>query len=159
MRNEMKQFVLLSFFDAYNERGNKMKFVRLSWIQNWGMKWNVFYQSVYLTWIQVWVVKWNVTCLSVCLTLTPTFGVKWNVVCPSVCLSYVDLNIRVEMKRSLSYVDPSMRKKGKDLTRSYNKSHYTNRNVERAKRQHKIVTKMIDYTAIGDRLRTVCWSS
>ena len=34
MRNEMKRFVRLSFLDAYNERWNKMKFVRLSWIQN-----------------------------------------------------------------------------------------------------------------------------
>ena len=55
-----------------------------------------------------------------------------------VCLSYVDSNIRVEMKRNLSvcpsYLDPTLGvkwnvvcpvrldKKGRDLTQSYNKS-------------------------------------
>ena len=46
-------------------------------------------------------------------------------------------------------------KKGKDLNQSYDKSPYTNRNVKRAKWQHKNVTKTFDYTAIADRLRMV----
>ena len=31
-------------------------------------------------------------------------------------------------------------------------------NSEKAKRQHKIATKISDYTTIADRLRTVSWS-
>ena len=45
--------------------------------------------------------------------------------------------------------------KGRDLTQSYDKSPYTNRNVKRAKWQHKQRHKKFDYTAIADRLRTV----
>ena len=50
-------------------------------------------------------------------------------------------------------------KEGRDLTKSYGKSPYTNRNVKKATWQHKNVTKKVDYTAIADRLRTVKWSN
>ena len=43
-------------------------------------------------------------------------------------------------------------KKGRDLTQSHDKSPYTNRNVKRAKWQHK---NAIDYSAIADQLRIV----
>ena len=45
------------------------------------------------------------------------------------------------------------RENRRDLTQSYDKSPYTNRNVKRAKCQHKL--KKFDYTAFADRLRTV----
>ena len=42
------------------------------------------------------------------------------------------------------------REKGRDLTQSYDKSPYTNRNVKRAKWQHKQRHKKFDYTAVAD---------
>ena len=51
------------------------------------------------------------------------------------------------------------RKKGRDLTQSYDKSPYTSRNVKREKWQHKQCHKKFAYTAIADRLRTVGWSN
>ena len=51
------------------------------------------------------------------------------------------------------------REKGRDLTQSYDKSPYTNRNVKRAKWQHKQRHKKFDYTTVVDRLRTVSWSN
>ena len=53
----------------------------------------------------------------------------------------------------------SIREKGRNLTQSYDKSPYTNRNVKRAKLQHKQRHKKVDYTAVVDRLRTVSWSN
>ena len=50
------------------------------------------------------------------------------------------------------------REKGRDLTQSYDKSPYTNRNVKRAKLQHKQRHKKFD-TAVSDRLRAVSWSN
>ena len=52
------------------------------------------------------------------------------------------------------------REKGRYLThdQSYDKSPYTNRNVKRAKWQHKQRHKKFDHTAVTDRLRTVSWS-
>ena len=50
---------------------------------------------------------------------------------------------------------PSKEKKGRDLTQSYDKSPYTNRNVKRAKLKHKQRHKKFDYRAVADRLRTV----
>ena len=50
----------------------------------------------------------------------------------------------------------TIREKGRDLTQSYDKSPYTNRNVKRAKWQHK---QRFDYTAVANRLRTVSWSN
>ena len=49
--------------------------------------------------------------------------------------------------------------KGWDLTQFYDKSPYTNRNVKRAKWQHKQRHKKFDKTAIADRLRTASWSN
>ena len=42
------------------------------------------------------------------------------------------------------------KKKGRDLTQSYDKSPYTNRNVKRANWQHKQRHKKFDYTAVAD---------
>ena len=36
---------------------------------------------------------------------------------------------------------------------------YTHRKLEKAKRQHKNITKHFDYTPFAGRLRTVSWSS
>ena len=47
------------------------------------------------------------------------------------------------------------REKGKDLTKSYEKSPYANSIVKRAKWRHKKATKKFDCTAIADRLKTV----
>ena len=49
-------------------------------------------------------------------------------------------------------------KKGRDRTQSYDKSPYTNRNVKRAKRQHKQRHKKVRLHS-ADRLRTVSWSN
>ena len=40
----------------------------------------------------------------------------------------------------------------------YDKSPYTNKNVNRAKWQHEQRHKKLDYTAIADRLGTAIWS-
>ena len=45
----------------------------------------------------------------------------------------------------------------KDLTESYGKSLYTNRNLKKAKWQHKNATKKFDYPAILDGRRTESW--
>ena len=49
--------------------------------------------------------------------------------------------------------------KGRDLTRSYNKSPYTDRKIQKAKWQHKNAIKNFYYTTIADRLRKVSWSN
>ena len=51
---------------------------------------------VRLAWIRIWGVKWNVVCPSVCFTSIPIWGVTRN---SFVCLSYLDPNMRDEMKR------------------------------------------------------------
>ena len=51
------------------------------------------------------------------------------------------------------------RQKGGDLTQSYDKSPYTNRNVKRENDNTSNATKKFDLTAIADRLRTVSWSN
>ena len=48
------------------------------------------------------------------------------------------------------------KKKGRELTQSFEKSHYTNRKFEKANGQQKD-TKNFDYTTTADRLRTVSW--
>ena len=51
-------------------------------------------------------------------------------------------------------------KNGRDLTQSYDKSPYNNRNVKGANWQHKTPPKRkFDYIAIADRLRTVSLSN
>ena len=45
--------------------------------------------------------------------------------------------------------------KGRDLTKSYDKSPYTDREIQKATWQHKISTKNFDYLTIAGRLRTV----
>ena len=45
------------------------------------------------------------------------------------------------------------------MTQFYDKSPYTNRNVKRAKWQHKERHKKFDYTTVADQLRTVSWSN
>ena len=47
-----------------------------------------------------------------------------------------------------------LREKGRDLTQSYDKSPFTNRNVKMSKWQHKQRHKKFDYTAVVDRLRS-----
>ena len=47
------------------------------------------------------------------------------------------------------------REKGRDLTKSYDKSPFTHRTLRKATWQHKNATKNFDYTTIADRLRTV----
>ena len=47
------------------------------------------------------------------------------------------------------------REKGRDQSRSYDKSPYTHKKIQKATWQHKNVTKNFDYTTITDRLRTV----
>ena len=42
------------------------------------------------------------------------------------------------------------RKKGRYLTQSYDKSSYTNRQIQKAKWQHKHASKYFDYTTIAD---------
>ena len=54
---------------------------------------------------------------------------------------------------------PSKRKKGRNLTQSYDKIPYTNRTVKRAKWQHKQRQRKFDFTSIADRLRTVSMSN
>ena len=51
------------------------------------------------------------------------------------------------------------REKGRDLTRSHDKSPYISRNVKRAEWQHKQRHKKFDNTAVADRQRTVSWSN
>ena len=51
------------------------------------------------------------------------------------------------------------RETGRDLTRSYDKSPYANRKVQKAKLQPKYVNKNFDYTKIANRLRTVSRSN
>ena len=52
-----------------------------------------------------------------------------------------------------------LKRKGRDLTQSYDKSPYTHRKIPKTTWQHKNATKIFDYTAIADRLRTVSSSS
>ena len=54
---------------------------------------------------------------------------------------------------SPTFSSENLRGKRKNLTWSYEKFPYTNRNVKRAKWQHSNTTKRFDYTAIADRLR------
>ena len=49
------------------------------------------------------------------------------------------------------------RKKGRDLTQSYDKNPYTNRNVKSDNIYN--ATKKFDYTAVADRLRTISCSN
>ena len=53
----------------------------------------------------------------------------------------------------------ALREKGRDLTQSYDKSPYIDRKFRKATRQHKNVTKNVDYTTIAERLRTVSWGN
>ena len=52
-----------------------------------------------------------------------------------------------------------LRQKGGDLTQSYDKSPYTNRNVKRQSDNTINATKKFDETAIAERLRTVSSSN
>ena len=51
------------------------------------------------------------------------------------------------------------REKGRDLTQSYDKSPFTNRNVKGQGDNTNNATKKFDYRAVADRLRTVSWSN
>ena len=44
------------------------------------------------------------------------------------------------------------KKKGRDLTQSYEKSPYTHKKIQKATWQHKNTNKNFDYTTIADRL-------
>ena len=56
-----------------------------------------------------------------------------------------------QIRRDLS----PTREKGRDLTKSCDKSLYSHRKVQKVTWQHKNATKNFDYTTIADRLRTV----
>ena len=51
------------------------------------------------------------------------------------------------------------REKDGDLTQSYDKNPFTDRNTNKAKWQHKNATKILDHIAIAKRLKTVSWSN
>ena len=51
------------------------------------------------------------------------------------------------------------RGKGWDLTQSYDKSPHTHRKTQKQGDNTKNATKIVDYTTIADRLRTVSWSN
>ena len=51
-----------------------------------------------------------------------------------------------------------IKRKGRNLTQSPDKRPYTNKNIKKAKWQHKQLHIKFDYTAVADRLRTVSWS-
>ena len=77
-----------------------------------------------------------------------------------ISLIIIDLPVGCILQHLSALVSASkLKEKGRDLTPSYDKSPYTNKNVKRATWQHKDVTKKFDYTAIVDRLRTVKWSN
>ena len=48
--------------------------------------------------------------------------------------------------------------KERDLTQSYNKSHYTDRKIQKATWQHKNANKISDHT-FADRLKTISWGN
>ena len=52
-----------------------------------------------------------------------------------------------------------IKRKGRDLTQSYDKSPHTDRKIQKATWQHKNATKNFDYTTIADRLGTVSWGN
>ena len=52
-----------------------------------------------------------------------------------------------------------IKRKGIDLTQSYDESPYNDRKIQKATWQHKNATKNFDYTTIPDRLRTVSWGN
>ena len=49
--------------------------------------------------------------------------------------------------------------KGRDLTQSFDKSHFTHRKIQKAMWKHKNTKKNFDYQMIADRLRTVSLSN
>ena len=51
------------------------------------------------------------------------------------------------------------KKKGRDLTQSYDKSPYTTAKSKKQRDNIKNATKNFDYTTIEDRSRTVSWSN
>ena len=51
----------------------------------------------------------------------------------------------------------SSREKGRDLTKSYDKSPYTHRKIQKSSLQHKKRHQNFNYTTIADRLRTASW--
>ena len=65
-----------------------------------------------------------------------------------------DTNQVVEMQ-----LETSTKRKGRDLTQSYDKSPYTHRKILKTTWQHKNANKKFDYTTILNRLRTVSWSN
>ena len=92
--------------------------------------------------------------------------IKWY----NLCLQIIQLQTRYPLIYSLyrreevcvikkELTGDVRREKGRDLTQSYDKIPYTNKNVKRAKWQHKQRHKKFDYTAVVDRLRTVSWSN
>ena len=50
-----------------------------------------------------------------------------------------------------------VKKKRRDLSKSYDKNHYTNRKLKKT-RQQKNPTENLDNTTIANRLRTVSWN-
>ena len=68
--------------------------------------------------------------------------------------------LKKESKMFKFYGQRTVREKGRDLTQSYYKSPYTNRNVKRAKWQHnQRHIKVRLHSGCGLRLRTVSWSN
>ena len=59
----------------------------------------------------------------------------------------------------MSTIFGPFREKGRDMTRSYDKSPHTDRKIQKATWQHKNATKLFNYTMIADRLRAVSWGN
>ena len=76
-----------------------------------------------------------------------------QIICMRLYSAWYHFSISIKLSQVIT------RQKGGDLTQSYDKSPYTNRNIKRAKWQHKQRHKKFDQTAIADRLRTVSWSN
>ena len=74
---------------------------------------------------------------------------------------FVYIGRRAGIPSSIMFKHLSMllRQKGGDLTKSYDKSPYTNRNFKRAKWKHKQRHKKGRLNSIADRLRTGSWSN
>ena len=106
-------------------------------------------------------------CVSINERKLPSIGIgEWTVYINwiasySICvlmLLYHFLNADIyDIQKDYGIVE--LREKGRDLTQSYDKSPYTDRELQKATWQHINATKNLDYTTIADWLRTVSWSN
>ena len=125
--------IYLAYMDSSNERWYEMKFVRLSFVNPSLRKKE-----------EIWLGH---------IAKSPYINRNVKRVKSMSRKSSITQRLRTDLGRSVR-----IREKGRDLTQSYDKSPYTNRNIIMAKWQHN-ATKKFDYTAVADRLRTVSWSN